>query len=155
MLFIFCTCMDCYLHFLFGSSSFCMAFLTYLQNNKKHKTRSDFAQTLSNANILVSLPKMIIVRRNLSKLYRWLRNGSWTLHIYFVQFLFSRRVGEAHCELQEAFIDYIEYKDDKLVTPMPRSEKEFFIRACLGLSFPSPNHKYHVCSWHWPRPGTV
>jgi len=34
--------------------------------------------------------------------------------------------------LQEAFIDYIEYKDDKLVTPMPRSEKEFFIRACPG-----------------------
>ena len=42
------------------------------------------------------------------------------------------RLGQAHCELQEAFIDYIEYKDDKLVTPMPRSEKEFFIRACPG-----------------------
>ena len=39
---------------------------------------------------------------------------------------------QAHCELQEAFIDYIEHKDDKLVTPMPRSEKEFFIRACPG-----------------------
>ena len=37
---------------------------------------------------------------------------------------------QAHCELQEAFIDYIEHKDDQVVTPMPRSVKEFFIRAC-------------------------
>lgn len=135
-----------YLHFLLGSSSFCMAFLADLQNNKKHKTRSDFAQTLS-----MYSTKMIIVRRKLSKLYR-LRKGLWALHIYFVQFLFSP-LGEAHCELQEAFIDYIEYKDDKLVTPMPRSEKEFFIRACLGLSFRQTNHKLY--RWHWPRPGAV
>jgi hypothetical protein len=46
--------------------------------------------------------------------------------------LWGNPLGQAHCELQEAFIDYIEYKDDKLVTPMPRSEKEFFIRACPG-----------------------
>ncbi|CAL1171886.1 unnamed protein product [Cladocopium goreaui] len=50
------------------------------------------------------------------------------------------RARKAHCELQEAFIDYIEYKDDKLVTPMPRSEKEFFIRACLErCSLEEPN----------------
>ena len=45
--------------------------------------------------------------------------STWLLHLV-----------EAHCELQEAFIDYIEYKDDQVVTPMARSVKEFFIRAC-------------------------
>ncbi|CAJ1415305.1 unnamed protein product [Effrenium voratum] len=50
------------------------------------------------------------------------------------------RARKAHCELQEAFIDYIEYKDDKVVTPMPRSMKEFFIRSCLErCSLQEPN----------------
>ena len=48
---------------------------------------------------------------------------------------------QAHCELQEAFIDYIEYKDDKVVTPMPRSMKEFFIRSCPAPSFHRPTLK--------------
>lgn len=48
---------------------------------------------------------------------------------------------QAHCELQEAFIDYIEYKDDKVVTPMPRSMKEFFIRSCPAPSFHPPTLK--------------
>eukprot|EP00439_Symbiodinium_sp_Y106_P082248 s53_g21.t1 len=58
---------------------------------------------------------------------------------------FERRVEtcrgrKAWCELQEAFIDYIEHKDDKLVTPFSRSMKEFFIRSCLEkCSLDEPN----------------
>lgn len=49
---------------------------------------------------------------------------------------FARRVEtcrakKAHCELQQAFINYIESQDDALVSPMLREHKERFIRQCL------------------------
>jgi len=52
---------------------------------------------------------------------------------------FARRVEtcrakKAHCELQQAFIDYIEGQDDSLVSPMLREHKERFIRQCLHRS---------------------
>ncbi|CAK0848815.1 unnamed protein product [Prorocentrum cordatum] len=54
---------------------------------------------------------------------------------------FARRVEtcrakKAHCELQQAFIAFIQGQSDDLVSPMKREHKEQFIRQCL--------HKSHV-----------
>eukprot|EP00931_Biecheleriopsis_adriatica_P056393 TRINITY_DN33417_c0_g1_i2.p1 TRINITY_DN33417_c0_g1~~TRINITY_DN33417_c0_g1_i2.p1 ORF type:complete len:3028 (-),score=718.43 TRINITY_DN33417_c0_g1_i2:3957-13040(-) len=58
----------------------------------------------------------------------------------FAQRVSTCKARKKHCELQEAFIDFIEFKDDSLVTPMSRKQKESFIRSCLercGLEDPN------------------
>ncbi|CAJ1461137.1 unnamed protein product, partial [Effrenium voratum] len=44
------------------------------------------------------------------------------------------RAKKAHCELQQAFIRFIESQSDELVSPMLREQKERFIRQGLHRS---------------------